>query len=499
MGLLSLAIWLPIFAGAVLLAIGRDENANAARWMALVAAFASFIATLPLIGGLRHRHGGDAVRREAVLDRALQRALPPWRGRPVDVVRAAHRLHHGDRGDCRLGGDHRARQSVHGRVPDPLGPDGRRVLGARWPAVLRVLRGHADPDVHHHRRVGWAQARVRRVQVLPVHAGRLAAHAGGADLPVLQVRRQFRHPGLAQAAAHRAGADTAVLRVLPRFRRQGADVAGAHLAARRPRGSAHRRLGGAGGHHAEARRLRLPALFDADRARRQPRMGMVHHRAQPHRRDLHRPGRAGAAGHEEAGGLFVDRAHGLRHAGLLHLQRTRRVGRPGADGVPRLRVGRDVPVHRRALRPRPLPRDRLLRRRGEHHAQVRRFRRLLRDGQQRAAGHWRLRGRVDGDPRHRQGRLLAGLPGRDRADLRRRLQPVDGQAGAFRPDRQRQRTGADRHQRPRVRHAGRAGHRHALHGPLSRSPSPTSCTSRSPNCSSTWRSPSWSTEPWIPR
>jgi NADH-quinone oxidoreductase subunit M len=51
MGLLSLAIWLPIVAGVVLLALGRDENAPAARWLALVAAVASFLVTLPLITG----------------------------------------------------------------------------------------------------------------------------------------------------------------------------------------------------------------------------------------------------------------------------------------------------------------------------------------------------------------------------------------------------------------------------------------------------------------
>ncbi|CAN5312808.1 NADH-quinone oxidoreductase subunit M [soil metagenome] len=51
MGLLSLAIWLPILSGAVLLAIGRDEHAGAVRWLALIAAFASLVVTLPLIGG----------------------------------------------------------------------------------------------------------------------------------------------------------------------------------------------------------------------------------------------------------------------------------------------------------------------------------------------------------------------------------------------------------------------------------------------------------------
>ena len=51
MGLLSLAIWLPILAGVVLLAVGRDEQATAVRWTALLASLVSFVVTLPLIGG----------------------------------------------------------------------------------------------------------------------------------------------------------------------------------------------------------------------------------------------------------------------------------------------------------------------------------------------------------------------------------------------------------------------------------------------------------------
>ena len=51
MGLLSLAIWVPIFFGAVLLAVGRDENGHAVRWLALIGALISFAVTLPLYGG----------------------------------------------------------------------------------------------------------------------------------------------------------------------------------------------------------------------------------------------------------------------------------------------------------------------------------------------------------------------------------------------------------------------------------------------------------------
>ncbi len=51
MGLLSVAIWMPIAFGIVLLALGRDSNPGASRWIALVGAVLSFLVTLPLITG----------------------------------------------------------------------------------------------------------------------------------------------------------------------------------------------------------------------------------------------------------------------------------------------------------------------------------------------------------------------------------------------------------------------------------------------------------------
>ena len=48
MGILSLAIWTPIFFGVLLLAFGRDEHAKLVRWVALFAAVISFLVTLPL-------------------------------------------------------------------------------------------------------------------------------------------------------------------------------------------------------------------------------------------------------------------------------------------------------------------------------------------------------------------------------------------------------------------------------------------------------------------
>ncbi|RYG05960.1 MAG: NADH-quinone oxidoreductase subunit M, partial [Burkholderiales bacterium] len=51
MGLLSLAIWMPIVFGVVLLALGRDDQARSVRWIALIGAILSFLVTLPLLGG----------------------------------------------------------------------------------------------------------------------------------------------------------------------------------------------------------------------------------------------------------------------------------------------------------------------------------------------------------------------------------------------------------------------------------------------------------------
>src|SRR3546814_7954950 len=45
-------------------------------------------------------------------------------------------------------------QGIHDRLPGPRDPDGGHVLRPRYPGVLRLLRGRADPDVPDHRGVG---------------------------------------------------------------------------------------------------------------------------------------------------------------------------------------------------------------------------------------------------------------------------------------------------------------------------------------------------------
>src|SRR5262245_38822881 len=51
MGLLSLAIWLPVIAGVLIIAFGSDRNAGAVRWFALFASIVAFLVTIPLYTG----------------------------------------------------------------------------------------------------------------------------------------------------------------------------------------------------------------------------------------------------------------------------------------------------------------------------------------------------------------------------------------------------------------------------------------------------------------
>ncbi len=53
MGLLSLAIWVPIAFGAFLLLFGRAEHARMVRWLALIGSLISFAVTLPLYQGFK--------------------------------------------------------------------------------------------------------------------------------------------------------------------------------------------------------------------------------------------------------------------------------------------------------------------------------------------------------------------------------------------------------------------------------------------------------------
>ena len=85
--------------------------------------------------------------------------------------------------------------------------------------------------------------------------------------------------------------------------------------------------------------------------------------------------------------------------------------------------------------------DRRLRRRDQHHADLRGLHGVVRAGQHRPAGHLGIRRRVPGDPGELQGELLVFAARGGHADPRRGVHAVAGEARGLRARRQRPRRG----------------------------------------------------------
>ena len=56
--ILSLAIWVPVFAGVLVLLTGDDKHASSARWIALLGSLIAFAVTIPLYTGFNFADGG---------------------------------------------------------------------------------------------------------------------------------------------------------------------------------------------------------------------------------------------------------------------------------------------------------------------------------------------------------------------------------------------------------------------------------------------------------
>ncbi|KAF1854111.1 hypothetical protein Lal_00005330 [Lupinus albus] len=300
------------------------------------------------LGQLRSAQSRLPDGREGGLDPRVRHQLPHGRRRHLGAVRRPGGLPDAAVHPGELGVGAGPPQGIHDRLPRAGNPDDRDVLRAGLRSVLHVLRRRPDPDVPDHRHLGRPAPRLRRLQVLPLHAARLGPDAAGDPGHVLRGRHHrhpdhHRHPVPAQHAA------LAVAGLLRLLRGEGADVAGPHLAAGCPRRGADRRVGDPGRRAAEDGRLRLPALQHSDPAGGDRVFRAADLHPVGRRRDLHLAGRSRPGGHEEADRLLVGRPHGLRHHRHVRAEPAghRRLGVP--DAVARRRLWCAVPVRRRRL------------------------------------------------------------------------------------------------------------------------------------------------------
>ena len=221
--------------------------------------------------------------------------------------------------------------------------------------LFYVLLGRdARADVFPHRHLGLRPAHLRGDQVHPLHDGRQRPDAAGDPRPGVPALHDDRQLQLRPAEAVRAaGAAASAVLVLPRLRAgvrdQGAAVPVPHLAARRARRGADRRLGDPRGRAAEDGHLRPRAV----RVSAVPGGGGVlrarARRARRRRHHLRRAGRDGAAGHEEAGGLFERQPSRLRRARHRGDEHAGRAGRRLPDAQSRRQHRRPLPDRRHAV------------------------------------------------------------------------------------------------------------------------------------------------------
>src|SRR6267378_1782329 len=188
---LSLSVWVPIVAGFIVLAVG-DRNPREARVISLLGAIVGFLVTIPLVTGFQtetsamqfvelapwiprfnvnYHLGVDGISVLFILLNSFITVLVVLAGREGAVQKSRH--HQG--------------RPVHGCVPGDVGTSERHLRGPRRRAPLRLLRGDADPDVSGHRRLGRAQPRLRRGEILLVHPIGVATDADRLSLPLQQI------------------------------------------------------------------------------------------------------------------------------------------------------------------------------------------------------------------------------------------------------------------------------------------------------------------------
>ena len=381
---LSLAVWVPIVAGVLVLAVHRDQDAPVARWMALVGSLAGFAVTLPLyahftIGtaemqfveavewiprfNINYLLGVDGISLLLVMLNSFITVLVVWAGWESIQTRVAQYMAAFLIMSGLINGVFVALDGVLFYVFFEAMLIPMYLIIGVWGGANRV---YAAIKFFLYTLLGSLLMLVALIYLYSVSGGSFSI-LEWYQLPLSMNTQIFLFVAFLAAFAVKVPM-WPVHTWLPDAHPEAPTGGSVVLAA------ITLKVGG----------VRFRALHPADTARRQPLPRAIHHHAVADRGGLHRLRRPDAGRHEAADRVLVDRAHGLRHARLLPVQFDGRRGRTGADDLARLRLRRAVPLRRGDVRPSAHPPDRRLRRRGQHHAQVRGLRDVVRDGQCRA-------------------------------------------------------------------------------------------------------------------
>ena len=388
-GLLSLLIFLPTAGALAILFLPREKTGpikarsrRSSRAPRSSSRCRSGSHGVPGVGRLllpRDARLDPLARREVLPRRRRDRGAPD----PPDDAPLRHlglRVVHGGE---------EAREGVLRLPPPPRDGDDRGLLRPRLLPLLRLLGGHARPDVLPHRGLGRAEEALRGDQVLPLHALRVGDHARSRSSPSTSSTRPASSAG--RGSGTRPTFDivhfhSIAPQIPPDLQLWLFWAFFLGFAIKVPMFPFHTWLPDA---HVEAPTagsvilagvllkmgtygfLRFSIPICPSAASTDVLGPALGRRPLDHRDHLRLDGRDGPEGHEEARRLLVGRAPRLRHARLLRAQqRGDAGGRPPVD-QPRPLDGRALPPRRDHLRAPAHAADRRLRRPLAGHAGLR--------------------------------------------------------------------------------------------------------------------------------
>jgi len=303
---LSLAIWLPIAFGVLIMAFGNDKNAGVVRGASLIAALISFLVTLPLYFGF------DASTAQLQFVEKL-----PW----IEAFGASY----------------------------GLGVDGLSVWFVILTALITIFVVVAAWEVITEK---VAQYMAAFLILSGLMVGVFAATDGllfyvffeSTLIPMYIIVGVWGGPNRIYAAFKfflytlLGSLLTLVAIIYLQFQSGTFEIAAWH--------------GGACCHYVEVGCLWILAFQHADCARCKPGISRLYDHLVADCSGVHRCGGAGSKGHEKTGGLFFDCAHGFCNSGLFHVPGFGSAGRHHSNDFSRLCFRCHVLVYWCSIRPR---------------------------------------------------------------------------------------------------------------------------------------------------